>query len=131
MRDWLPLIGFVFIAFIIGIVGVYKKKAEPEFVVNTVEVVKLKDKLITIKDTVTKIEYKLQKAKEIHDTITIIKQQDTLIKILKVEVKLQDTIIKKQDTIINNCEQEVKKEKRKKLLAIGSAVLLSIGLIVK
>lgn len=131
MKEWIPLICFVFIAFIIGIVGVYKKKAAPEFVVNTIEVVKLKDKLVTIKDTVTKIEYKLQKAKEIHDTITIIKTQDTLIKILKVEVKLQDTIIKKQDTIIASCEQEVKKEKRKKILAIGGAVLLGIGLIVK
>jgi hypothetical protein len=91
----------------------------------------IKIKLIPIRDTITKLEVRLQKAKEIHDTIEIIKQQDTLIKFLKVEVKVQDTIIKFQDTIIFDCENNVKKEKRNKRIAILGATILGIGLIIK
>ena len=129
-RDWTIILLFIAMVVVGYLAGISKFKRKHIDIKKEV-VIEYKEKLVPVRDTITKIEVRLKKAKEIHDTITIIKEQDTLIKFLKVEVKVQDTIIKFQDTIINNCEQEVKKEKRKKLVAIGSAILLGIGLIIK
>jgi hypothetical protein len=70
------------------------------------DVKKLKDKIVFVKDTITRIETRLQKAKEIHDTIQIIKEQDTLIKYLNIETRIQDTVILKQDTIIRQLKNK-------------------------
>jgi len=110
---------------IIGIgVFVYVKEVQQPIVPGVKEVIKLKDKLVVVHDTITNLEVRIKKAKAIHDTVTILKEQDTLIKVLKVEVKLQDTIIGKQDTIIIDCNKELKKEKFKK----KGAFLLGAGL---
>lgn len=95
--------------------------------INTKNIIKYKNRVVLVKDTITNVEIRLQKAKEIHDTVTIIKEQDTLIKFLKIETKLQDTIIKKQDTVIVNCDEMLKKEKRKKWYYIGGGALLFVG----
>jgi hypothetical protein len=109
---------------IIGIIAYYEMKPKDKAQIN--DVIKYKNRVVLVKDTITNIEIRLQKAKEIHDTVTIVKEQDTLIKFLTIETKLQDTIIKKQDTIIVNCDEMLKKEKRKKWYYIigGSALLV-------
>jgi len=96
------------------------------------EVTRLKDKIVMIHDTITNVEVRLKKAKEVHDTVTILKEQDTLIKFLTVETKLQDTVIKKQDTIIVSCQDLLKEQKRKKRIGvvIGTATGFAAGYLV-
>ena len=110
---------------IIGIIAYYEMKPHETKQIN--DIIKYKNRVVLVKDTITNVEIRLQKAKEIHDTVTIIKEQDTLIKFLKIETKLQDTIIKKQDTVIVNCDEMLKKEKRKKWYYIGGGALLFVG----
>lgn len=98
---------------------VYEKEMKPLDKVREQKIVQYKERVVKISDTITQIEVRLKKANEIHDTIEILKQQDTLIKFLKVEVKLQDTIIKKQDTIIFDCNKTLRKTKAKAVIGFG------------
>jgi hypothetical protein len=115
----------LFLIPIIGIIAYYEMK--PHEIKQINDIIKYKNRVVLVKDTITNVEIRLRKAKEIHDTVTIIKEQDTLIKFLTIETKLQDTIIKKQDTVIVNCDELLKKEKRKKWYYIGGGALLFVG----
>ena len=106
------------------------KKQSIETIVIKKQIDNYKDYVKEVKDTIYKTEIRLQKAKEIHDTITILKEQDTLIKELKVVVKVQDTIILKQDSIINTCEKEIKVEKRKRRLAYITSGIITLGAVI-
>ena len=95
------------------------------------EVTKLETKVKYIKDTITRVELRLKKAKAIHDTVEIIKEQDTLIQFLKIETIIQDTIIKKQDTLVIDCENALRKQKNKGKLnfAIGFGIGFGAGVL--
>lgn len=131
MNKLFVIVLFLLVSTFTGVIGLKMVKKDKHTAIKKEIVIEYKEKLVPIRDTITRVEFRLQKAKEIHDTIEIIKQQDTLIKFLKVEVKVQDTIIKFQDTIIIDCENNVKKEKRNKRIAILGATILAIGLIIK
>ena len=113
-----PILVFALIASICVFVYV-KEFPKDNIKTQTKEIVKLETKVKYVRDTVTRIELRLKKAKAIHDTVEIVKEQDTLIKFLTIENKLQDTLIKRQDTVIVDCEKITAKQKRRERFGFG------------
>lgn len=113
-----PILVFALIVSI-GVFVYCKETSKDNTKTQIKEVVRLETKVRHVRDTITRVEIRLKKAKALHDTVTILKEQDTLIKFLKIETIMQDTIIKKQDTIIIDCESLLKKQKRKSKLGFG------------
>ena len=109
-----------------------------------VDVIKYKQKVKVVRDTVVITKIQLQEAKEQKDTLKIIQIQDTLIGQLETEITFLDTLVTKCDSIISNQnviienkdtlikqqQKEVKKSRRKAIFAsIGVGILTIISLI--
>ena len=109
-----------------------------------VDVIKYKQKVKVVRDTVIVTKIQLQEAKEQKDTLKIIQIQDTLIGQLETEITFLDTLVTKCDSIISNQnviienkdtlikqqQKEVKKSRRKAIFAsIGVGILTIISLI--
>ena len=108
-----------------------------------VDVIKYKQKVKIVRDTVVVTKIQLQEAKEQKDTLKIIEIQDTLISQLELEIEFLDTLVTKCDSIISNQnviienkdtlikqqQKEVKKSKRKAIFAsigVGKLTILSL-----
>lgn len=109
-----------------------------------VDVIKYKQKVKIVRDTVVITKIKLQEAKDQKDTLKIIQIQDTLIGQLETEITFLDTlvstcdsiisnqnvIIENKDTLIKQQQKEVRKSRRKVIFAsIGVGILTIISLI--
>ena len=107
-----------------------------------VEVIKYKQKIKIVRDTVEVLKLEVVEAKENKDTVMIIQKQDTLIKALEIEVVYyselvdacdsvitsQNKLIELKDTVIVDQKKVIKKQNRRKKIGrffamVGTAIL--------